>query len=283
MTEKKCTGHTGQGRWINRVSRFWHSNTLALTAVVVGSRIAWSVMRIRREATVEQNLTDLKLRFFTNISHELRTPLTAIMGYAESLKRYVSEPRALHFLEVIDRNSQYMATMVKDLLQLSSIENGAIPMDIKPMPASMVIRGGMDLCRSSAESKKLEFVEKLDDGDFSVNADAEYLTRVVRNLLENACRYAPEGSQIVISAEPDKENGMAVFRVADSGPGIPPELRVRVFERFYRVDKSHSKASGGTGLGLSIVKHAVQYHHGTVELHSEEGKGTTICILLPKE
>ena len=95
-------------------------------------------------------------------------------------------------------------------------------MDIKPMPASMVIRGGMDLCRSTAESKKLEFVEKLTPGDFSINADAEYLTRVVRNLLENACRYAPEGSQIVISAEPDTENGMAVVRVADSGPGIPP-------------------------------------------------------------
>ena len=79
------------------------------------------------------------------------------------------------------------------------------------------------------------------------------------------------------------EDGKAVVSVADTGIGIAPEHRERIFERFYRVDKSHSKASGGTGLGLSIVKHAVQYHHGTVELHSEEGKGTTICILLPKE
>ena len=171
-----------------------------------------------------------------------------------------------------------MATMVKDLLQLSSIENGAIPMDIKPMPASMVIRGGMDLCRSSAESKKLEFVEKLDDGDFSVNADAEYLTRVVRNLLENACRYAPEGSQIVISAEPDKENGMAVFRVADSGPGIPPELRVRVFERFYRVEK-HRGGQVSTGLGLAICKHIVERHGGCISI--EDGPGCIVKFTVP--
>ena len=84
-------------------------------------------------------------------------------------------------------------------------------------------------------------------------------------------------------AEPCEQDGKAVVSVADTGIGIAPEHRERIFERFYRVDKSHSKASGGTGLGLSIVKHAVQYHHGTVELHSEEGKGTTICILLPKE
>lgn len=80
-----------------------------------------------------------------------------------------------------------------------------------------------------------------------------------------------------------ERDGKAFVSVADTGIGIAPEHQSRIFERFYRVDKSHSKASGGTGLGLSIVKHAVQYHHGTVELHSEEGKGTTICILLPKE
>ena len=228
-----------------------------LICPIVGESKLLMAVAVFHDITEMSVLMEMRRDFVANVSHELRTPLTAIMGYAESLKRYVSEPRALHFLEVIDRNSQYMATMVKDLLQLSSIENGAIPMDIKPMPASMVIRGGMDLCRSSAESKKLEFVEKLDDGDFSVNADAEYLTRVVRNLLENACRYAPEGSQIVISAEPDKENGMAVFRVAASGPGIPPELRVRVFERFL----PRRKASGRPGFHRTGACH-LQAHRG---------------------
>ena len=249
-----------------------------LICPIVGESKLLMAVAVFHDITEMSVLMEMRRDFVANVSHELRTPLTAIMGYAESLKRYVSEPRALHFLEVIDRNSQYMATMVKDLLQLSSIENGAIPMDIKPMPASMVIRGGMDLCRSSAESKKLEFVEKLDDGDFSVNADAEYLTRVVRNLLENACRYAPEGSQIVISAEPDKENGMAVFRVADSGPGIPPELRVRVFERFYRVEK-HRGGQVSTGLGLAICKHIVERHGGCISI--EDGPGCIVKFTVP--
>lgn len=249
-----------------------------LICPIVGESRLLLAVAVFHDITEMSALMEMRRDFVANVSHELRTPLTAIMGYAESLRRYVAEPRALHFLEVIDRNSQYMATMVKDLLQLSSIENGAIPMDIKPMPASMAIRGGMDLCRTSAEARKLEFCEKLDQGDFSINADAEYLTRVIRNLLENACRYAPEGSQIVISAEPDRESGMAVFRVADKGPGIPPELRVRVFERFYRVEK-HRGGQVSTGLGLAICKHVVERHGGCISI--EDGPGCIVRFTVP--
>ena len=103
---------------------------------------------------------------------------------------------------------------------------------------------------------------------------------VIYNLCDNAIKYNVEGGSVTMSV--GERDGKAFVSVADTGIGIAPEHQSRIFERFYRVDKSHSKASGGTGLGLSIVKHAVQYHHGTVELHSEEGKGTTICILLPK-
>ena len=107
------------------------------------------------------------------------------------------------------------------------------------------------------------------------------LYEVIYNLCDNAIKYNVEGGSVTMSV--GERDGKAFVSVADTGIGIAPEHQSRIFERFYRVDKSHSKASGGTGLGLSIVKHAVQYHHGTVELHSEEGKGTTICILLPKE
>ena len=107
------------------------------------------------------------------------------------------------------------------------------------------------------------------------------LYEVIYNLCDNGVKYNVEGGSV--SVRVGTEDGKAVVSVADTGIGIAPEHRERIFERFYRVDKSHSKASGGTGLGLSIVKHAVQYHHGTVELQSEEGKGTTIRILLPKE
>ena len=249
-----------------------------LICPIVGESKLLMAVAVFHDITEMSALMDMRRDFVANVSHELRTPLTAIMGYAESLKRYVSEPRALHFLEVIDRNSQYMATMVKDLLQLSSIENGSIPMDIKPISASMAIHGGMDLCRTSAEARKLEFCGELPQGDFSINADAEYLTRVIRNLLENACRYAPEGSRIILSAEPDKESGMAVFRVADSGPGIPPELRVRVFERFYRVEK-HRGGQVSTGLGLAICKHIVERHGGCIGV--EDGPGCIMRFTVP--
>jgi signal transduction histidine kinase len=110
---------------------------------------------------------------------------------------------------------------------------------------------------------------------------AQIVEEIVYNLCDNAIEYNVEGGSVTMSV--GERDGKVFVSVADTGIGIAPEHQSRIFERFYRVDKSHSKASGGTGLGLSIVKHAVQYHHGTVELHSEEGKGTTICILLPKE
>lgn len=223
-------------------------------------------------------LMDMRRDFVTNVSHELRTPLTAIMGYAESLKRFVNEPRGQHFLDVIDRNSQYMATMVKDLLQLSSIESGAIPMEIRAVPASKILRSGIDLCRTLADSRKLSFREELVKGDPSIKGDPEYLSRVMRNLLENACRYAPEGSVITLSAEALPEQCIAVFRVMDKGPGIPAELRQRVFERFFRVEK-HRGGQISTGLGLSICKHIIERHGGRV--YVEEGEGCVMCFTVP--
>jgi len=245
---------------------------------IVGEVKMLMAVAVFHDITDMSVLMEMRRDFVANVSHELRTPLTAIMGYAESLKRYVTEPRGQHFLEVIDRNSQYMATMVKDLLQLSSIENGAVPMNIKAVPASMVLRSGTDLCRSSAESRRLVFREEMKDGDFSVKGDSEYLSRVMRNLLENACRYAPEDSEITVSVEPLTDQGVALFRVVDKGPGIPAELRLRVFERFFRVEK-HRGGQISTGLGLSICKHIIERHGGRV--YVGEGPGCEMCFTVP--
>ena len=245
---------------------------------IVGEVKILMAVAVFHDITDMSVLMDMRRDFVANVSHELRTPLTAIMGYAESLKRYVSEPRGQHFLEVIDRNSQYMATMVKDLLQLSSIENGAIPMDIKAVPASSVLHSGVDLCRTVAENRRVEFRVELARGDFPVKGDVEYLSRVMRNLLENACRYAPEGSVITLSAEALPEKGVALFRIMDKGPGIPPELRGRVFERFFRVEK-HRGGQISTGLGLSICKHIIERHGGRV--YVGDGEGCEMCFTVP--
>ncbi|MGN1038953.1 MAG: sensor histidine kinase, partial [Mailhella sp.] len=249
-----------------------------LICPIVGKSTFLMAVAVFHDITEMSALMEMRKDFVANVSHELRTPLTAIMGYAESLRKYVAEPRAVHFLDVIDRNSQYMATMVKDLLQLSSIENGSIPMNIKPVPVSMIIRGGMDLCRSAAEEKHLSLCEEMPAGDFMIKADGEYLTRVMRNLLENACRYAPEGSQVTIAAEPDTGSSEAVFRVSDKGPGIPQPFRTRVFERFYRVEK-HRGGQISTGLGLAICKHIVERHGGSIGI--EEGEGCIVRFTVP--
>jgi len=245
---------------------------------IVGEVKILMAVAVFHDITDMSVLMEMRRDFVANVSHELRTPLTAIMGYAESLKRYVAEPRGQHFLEVIDRNSQYMATMVKDLLQLSSIENGAVPMEIKAVPASRILHSGMDLCRSSAESRNLEFRDEIENGDFAIKGDPEYLSRVMRNLLENACRYAPEGSVITLRAEAQPEKGVALFRIMDKGPGIPPELRVRVFERFFRVEK-HRGGQISTGLGLAICKHIIERHGGRV--YVEDGEGCIMCFTVP--
>jgi len=245
---------------------------------IVGEVKMLMAVAVFHDITDMSVLMEMRRDFVANVSHELRTPLTAIMGYAESLKRYVNDPRGQHFLDVIDRNSQYMATMVKDLLQLSSIENGAIPMDIKAIPASSVLHSGMDLCRSSAEGKRVELQENIAGSDFSVRGDLEYLSRVMRNLLENACRYAPEGSVVTLSAEALPDKGVALFRVSDKGPGIPPDLRGRVFERFFRVEK-HRGGQISTGLGLSICKHIIERHGGRIFV--EDGEGCIMCFTVP--
>ncbi|MBR3880293.1 MAG: PAS domain-containing sensor histidine kinase, partial [Mailhella sp.] len=245
---------------------------------IVGEMKFLLAVAVFHDITEMSALMDMRRDFVANVSHELRTPLTAIMGYAESLKRFVEEPRGQHFLEVIDRNSQYMATMVKDLLQLSSIEHGAVPMNISPLSSSTLIRCGMDLCRGSGEEKNLRFCEKLEQGDILVKGDLEFLTRVMRNLLENACRYAPEGSDITLSATMNKDQGEAIFCVHDEGPGIPPELRVRVFERFFRVEK-HRGGQLSTGLGLAICKHIVERHGGRI--YVEDTAGCSICFTIP--
>ena len=244
---------------------------------IVGEIKILMAVAVFHDITDMSVLMDMRRDFVANVSHELRTPLTAIMGYAESMKRYVSEPRGLHFLDVIDRNSQYMATMVKDLLQLSSIENGAIPMNIRDVPASSVLHSGVDLCRSSADARHVEFRVDIAE-DFSIKGDVEYLSRVMRNLLENSCRYAPEGSVITLSAEARREKGVALFRIMDKGPGIPPELRTRVFERFFRVEK-HRGGQISTGLGLSICKHIIERHGGRV--YVDDGEGCVMCFTVP--
>ena len=225
--------------------------------------------------TAEQN----RREFTANVSHELKTPLQGIIGSAELLENGMVQPDDVpRFVGHIRKEAQRLVTLIGDIIRLSQLDEGdEMPRETVDL-LTLSQETASDL-QAAAEQKNVSL--SVEGESMRVNGVRRLLYEVIYNLCDSAIKYNVEGGSVKVSV--GTEGGKAVVSVADTGIGIAPEHQSRIFERFYRVDKSHSKASGGTGLGLSIVKHAVQYHHGTVELKSEEGKGTTIRVLLPKE
>ena len=228
----------------------------------------------------EQAFAERNRREFTaNVSHELKTPLQGIIGSAELLESGVVQPDDVpRFVGHIRSEAQRLVTLINDIIRLSELdEGGALPSE----PVEL-----LSLCRDTAQSlapaaEAHNVTVSVTGEEVTVPGVRRLISEVFTNLCDNAIKYNRDGGSVSVTVS--RDGGDAVVSVSDTGIGIPPEHQSRVFERFYRVDKSHSKASGGTGLGLSIVKHAVLYHHGTVEVHSVPGEGTTFTVRLPME
>ena len=273
IADAMAQGH-GEAR-TERGGRVWQfdvSRILSGTAAVGAVLLAFD---ITERETAEQN----RREFTANVSHELKTPLQGIIGSAELLENgMVKQEDVPRFVGHIRKEAQRLVTLIGDIIRLSQLDEG------DEMPRETVDL--LTLSQEAADDLKTAAAEKhiaiaVEGESETIGGVRRLLYEVIYNLCDNAIKYNVEGGSMKVSV--GERDGKAFVSVADTGIGIAPEHQSRIFERFYRVDKSHSKASGGTGLGLSIVKHAVQYHHGTVELQSEEGKGTTIRILLPKE
>jgi two-component system, OmpR family, phosphate regulon sensor histidine kinase PhoR len=235
---------------------------------------------------VLHDITDLRRAdqirrdFVANVSHELRTPLTAIRGYVEALSEGdASADEQRRFLEIINRHSLRMERLVRDLLRLARLDAGQetldqIALDVRSFADAVVT----DLSEAAkARNQQLRVI--VASGAESVRADPAKLHDALRNLVANAVSYAPEGSAITIEAAPNGDGTQ--IAVSDEGPGIPDEDIGRVFERFYRVDKSRARDPGGTGLGLAIVKHLVELHGGTVHVENRPQGGARFVISLP--
>ena len=226
----------------------------------------------------EQAFAERNRREFTaNVSHELKTPLQGIIGSAELLESGVVQPGDVpRFVGHIRSEAQRLVTLINDIIRLSELdEGGALPSE----PVEL-----LSLCRDTAQSlapaaEAHNVTVSVTGEEATIPGVRRLISEVFTNLCDNAIKYNRDGGSVSVTVS--RDGGDAVVSVSDTGIGIPPEHQSRVFERFYRVDKSHSKASGGTGLGLSIVKHAVLYHHGTVEVHSVPGEGTTFTVRLP--
>ncbi len=229
---------------------------------------------ITEQAYAEQ----LRREFTANVSHELKTPLQGIIGSADLIESGLMKPEDLpRFVGHIRQEAARLLTLIGDILRLSQLDEGTkLPqedVDLMALAAEVTETLG-----DAAASHQITL--SLDGRGGTLHGVARLLYEVLYNLCDNAIQYNRPGGQVHITVDSDKTE--CTVTVRDTGIGIAPEYQSRIFERFFRVDKSHSKASGGTGLGLSIVKHAVQYHHGTIELHSTPGQGTVIRLHFPR-
>ena len=221
-------------------------------------------------ALAEQN----RKEFTANVSHELKTPLQSIIGCAELLENGLVKPEdTSHFIGNIKNEATRLVSLINDIIRLSQLDEGS-EIATESVDLVEVANEVAEVLSASAAKKQVQI--SVNGDSCTINGVRRYLYEILYNLCDNAIRYNNAGGKVDISVKRDGEN--IVVSVSDTGIGIPPEHHSRIFERFYRVDKSHSKETGGTGLGLSIVKHAVAYHHGKLKLDSTPGKGTTITI-----
>ena len=226
----------------------------------------------------EQEFAERNRREFTaNVSHELKTPLQGIIGSAELIENGMVRPDDLpRFVGHIHAEAARLVTLIDDIIRLSQLDEG----DAMPTEPVNLLAVSQEAAESLHDAAAARDVTVSVTGQPAVIPGVRRLLyEVVYNLCDNAIKYNRDGGRVDVTVAADA--GGSSITVADTGIGIAPEHQSRVFERFYRVDKSHSKASGGTGLGLSIVKHAVQYHHGRIELESLPGTGTTIRVVFP--
>lgn len=227
----------------------------------------------------ERELAEKTRREFTaNVSHELKTPLQGIIGSAELIEGGMVKPEDMpRFVSHIKEEAKRLVVLIEDIIRLSELDEGsAMPQsEVDLLNIANEVKNNLD---ETAKAKNVSI--QVSGKNVVIEGVKRLIYEIIFNLCDNAIKYNKDGGKVDISVSETESN--SVIKVKDNGIGIAPEERNHIFERFYRVDKSHSKASGGTGLGLSIVKHAVQYHNGTVTIDSQIGKGTEITISIPK-
>ena len=254
-----------------------------------GREYQLDISRIESEGTVigavllafdvtEQAFAERNRREFTaNVSHELKTPLQSIMGSAELIENgLVKQEDMPRFVGHIRTEAARLVTLIEDIIHLSQLDEGG-ELPFEPVDLKKLAEEASTSLASAAAEKQVTI--RVHGDDRQITTVRRLASEIIYNLCDNAVKYNREGGSVDVTIDGTAHG--AVVTVQDTGIGIPPEHQSRVFERFYRVDKSHSRQSGGTGLGLSIVKHAVQYLGGRIELESQPGKGTTMRVHFP--
>lgn len=242
---------------------------------------AKGVVVVLHDITEIRRLEKMRSEFVANVSHELRTPITSIKGFTETLLdgAMQDEETCRNFLQIIYDESERLYRMIRDILDLSKIEQKRIHLQMAPVHVQELIASTAAIVQEQVNRKQLSLTLPDPEPAVWLTTDKDCLEQIVLNLLANAVAYTPEGGSIALRV---KQDGAQVqIQVEDTGIGIPEQDIPRIFERFYRVDKARSRDSGGTGLGLAIVKHLVENLHGQIGVESVEGEGTTFTVTLP--
>ena len=242
---------------------------------------AGGVILLLTDVTAERRAEQIRSEFVANASHELKTPLTSIKGFTELIQSGImTDPQKIsEGLSRISSETDRMIGLIGDILKLSELESAAE--DTGKIRASLgaIAKRAAESLSVQASEKNVKITVSGDDG--VLNANPDRMTQLALNLIDNAVKYNRPGGSVSVTVT--QQEKFVILTVADTGVGIPPEAQSRIFERFYRVDKSRSRRMGGTGLGLSIVKHIVGLYHGKIGLKSEVGRGTEITVTLPTE
>ena len=248
-----------------------------------GSKLRKMFEELQREHQELEKLERVRKDFVINVSHELRTPLASIQGYTETLLDGAIDDKQhnLRFLQIIRQNAERLTRLTADLLTLSRIEMRNQKFQFASYRLGQILADACDSLRPVAAKKNIRITLDPVPGDVEVFCDAEAVSQVLSNLLDNAIKYSPESGHVRVSHR--VLTGFVEISVADTGIGIPAADLPRLFERFYRVDKARSRELGGTGLGLAIVKHLVRSHGGEVSVESVPNQGSTFRFTLPTE
>jgi len=249
-----------------------------LQIVAIPDRTTGGSLLLVQDLTRVRHLETVRRDFVSNISHELRTPLASLKALTETLQDGALEDHeaAKRFLVRIEAEVDALTQMAAELLELSRIESGQVPLELKPVSPATLLFTALDRMRMQVERAAITFSVVCPPDLPSIRADAPRLEQVLVNLIHNAVKFTPPGGQVILSAQ--KEEYFIRFAVQDSGVGISTEDLPRIFERFYKTDRA--RTSGGTGLGLSISRHIVEAHGGKIWAESEEGKGSTFFFTI---
>jgi two-component system, OmpR family, phosphate regulon sensor histidine kinase PhoR len=262
-----------------------HIAAHALPVVDPATARTVEVVVVLRDETRVRRLETVRRDFVANVSHELRTPVAAIQLLVETLLGgALSDPGVSHeFVSRIGLEVAHMGQMVAELIELSTIESGRLPMRMEPTPVTELVAAAERL-RPLADERRLQLRYEVDPSTPHVFGDGPRLGQVVRNLVHNAIKFTPSGGSITVSARRvSGDDGVDIveLRITDTGCGIAPDDLRRVFERFYKADRSRQREGEGSGLGLAIARHTVEAHGGRISVESTRGEGATFVVLLP--